>query len=294
MRSKFVRVSLIFATLLAGLILGACNGAGLQSPAQETVYDRVIKSGTIRCAYIVYPPATSKDPNTQRLYGIAVETMQEIGKKLDLKIEFTEETAWGQMIEGLEANRYDLVVSGIWPNAARAKRVDFTLPLFYSGIGAYVRSDDNRFTDSGSGLAAINNANIKTAAIDGEMSDIISREDFPNAARVSLPQTADISQVLLNVVQKKADVTFVEPYHGFQFLKNNPGTVKNLTPDRPLRIFGNTLMLRRGQMEFKTMLNTSIEQLLNSGFVDKLVNQYEGVPGALYRTDVPYRRNATQ
>lgn len=286
MKRKSVVVWGFIALMAVVLSLSACSSSAPQISAQETVYDRVIKSGTIRCAYIVYPPSTMKDPNTGKLSGIAVETIQEVGRKLDLKIEFTEETAWGQMIEGLEANRYDLVVSGIWPNASRAKRVDFTRPLFYSGIGVYVRSDDNRFAD----LTAINNESIKTAAIDGEMSDIISREDYPKAARISLPQTADVSQVLLNVAQKKADVTFVEPYIGFQFLKNNQGTVKNLTPDRPVRIFGNTMMLRRGQMEFKNMLDTAIEQLINSGFVYRLLDQHEGVKGAFYRADFPYRQ----
>ena len=104
----------------------------------DVVYDRVIESGKIRCAYVVYPPSCIKDPNTGKLSGIMVDVIREMGKRLGLEIEFTEEAAWGSMIEGLQTDRYDLVVSGIWPNASRSKLVDFSTPLYYSPIGIYV------------------------------------------------------------------------------------------------------------------------------------------------------------
>jgi ABC-type amino acid transport substrate-binding protein len=48
---------------------------------------------------------------------------------LNLKVEWTEEVGFGQMIEGLSARRYDIVGSGIWQNAARSEQADFSLPL---------------------------------------------------------------------------------------------------------------------------------------------------------------------
>jgi ABC-type amino acid transport substrate-binding protein len=289
MNRKFSLVlSIVALILLAGLLLSSCQDTPVQQTdqSQETVYSRVIKAGKIRCVYVVYPPGAIKDPNTGKLSGIAVETIEEVGKNLGLKIEWTEEVGWGTMIEGLETNRYDLVVSGIWPNASRAKLVSFSEPLYYSGIGVYVRQNDSRFSGD---LGAFNSENIKIATIDGEMSDIIARGQFPRAQRVSLPQLSDVSQVLLNIAQGRADVTFVEPYIGNQFLQNNPGSVKNLVPQKPIRIFGNTVMFRRGQPEFESMLNTAMVELINSGFVDGLVDKYETFPGALFRRSLPYR-----
>jgi len=279
-----------FALLLvAAISVAGCGSQGGPSSATVTVYDRVIEGGTIRSAYIIYPPGATKDPNTGKLSGISVETIEAAAMNLGLKIEWTEEVAWGSMIEGLLADRYDLVVSGIWPNASRAKQVDFSSPLFYSGIGAYVRpADVRRF---GVGLSAINSPDFRVATIDGEMSDIIRRSQFPQSQADSLPQTADVSQLLLNVTQGKADVTFVEPYIALQFLAKNPGSITNLVPETPLRVFGNTVMFRRGQFEFKAMLNTAIEELLNNGDIDLLIEKYETFPGALYRTARPYRTN---
>jgi polar amino acid transport system substrate-binding protein len=288
------RVIILFVLVVCVTPFMLCCRSESTQPTTESVYDRVIKAGKIRCAYIVYPPGASKDPNTGKLYGISVETVQEAGKNLDLEIEWTEEVGWGSMIEGLESDRYDLVVSGIWPNASRAKLVDFSTPLYYSGIGLYVRQSDNRFpaTVGEDGLKNLDTGSIKISTIDGEMSDIIARSQFPNAQRVSLPQISDVSQLLLNVAQGRADLTFVEPYIGNQFLQNNPGTVKNIMEQKPIRIFGNTVMFRRGQTEFKSMLNTAIEELINNGFVDALMDKYEIFPGALYRRSYPYRISA--
>lgn len=290
-RKSYLSLISVFLLLCAGLLLSACGDTASRNtaPAVESVRDRVIRTGKIRCAYIIYPPGALKDPNTNKLSGIAVETIEEAGKNLGLTVEWTEEVGWGSMIEGLETDRYDLVVSGIWPNSTRARLVDFSEPLFYSGIGVYVRQNENRFAGD---LKALDSESVRVAAIDGEMSDIIARTQFPRAQRVSLPQMSDVSQVLLNVAQGRADVTFVEPYIGNQFLQNNPGSVKNLVAQKPIRIFGNTVMFRRGQYEFKTMLNIAIEELINSGFVDGLVTKYETFPGAFYRRSNPYQSSA--
>jgi polar amino acid transport system substrate-binding protein len=283
---RFFIWSILSIIIIIGL--SACNVTGNKDAAQkqDTLYDHVIKSGKIRVGYVTYPPGCIKDPNTGKLSGIFVETLEEAGKNLGLKIEWTEEVGWGTMIEGLQANRYDMIGSPVWANTTRAKLVDFSTPLFYSGIGAYVRKTDNRFSAS---LDAINSEKIKISTIDGEMSDIISRSQFPKAQIISHPQLSDNSQILLDVAQGRADLTFVEPYIANQFLKSNKETIKNISAEKPIRIFPNTMMFKKGQSEFKSMLDTAVQELINSGFVDKLITKYEEVPGSFYRVNYPYR-----
>lgn len=281
---------LLFGVIAATLALVTCDrtdlGGSTPVRAQNEVFETVIGSGQIRCAYVVYPPGCMKDPNTGRIYGIMVDTVVEAAKELGLEIEWTDEVGWGTMIEGLKTRRYDLVVSGIWPSAARAKHVDFTVPLFYSGIGIYVRTGDGRFTGK---LDAINSEEVKIATIDGEMTDIIARTQFPKAQRVSLPQLSDVAQVLLNVANRRADVTFVEPIIAYQYLQNNPGTLEHVARDQPIRVFGNTCMFLLGEVKFKAMLNNALEELLNRGFVDQLIDKYEPAPGLLYGSASRYR-----
>ncbi len=277
--------------LLAGIlflifICGCTNSNNSQSGNKTSVYDQVIKSGTIRCGYVIYPPCVVKDPNTGKLSGIFVEVLEKAADNLKLKVDWKEEVGWGTMIEGLEAGRYDIVPTGIWPNATRGRQADFTIPLYYSAIGVYVRSKDNRFNSNN--LSKINSSDIKISTIDGQVPDVIAREQFPLAKRVSHPEMANASDPLLDVTQGKADLTFIEPGIAADFLKSNPGTLKNITVQKPVEIFGNTMMIKRGEYEYKNMLNVAIEELINNGYVDRICNKYEPAPGVYYRIAPPY------
>ncbi|MDD5586116.1 MAG: transporter substrate-binding domain-containing protein [Alphaproteobacteria bacterium] len=251
----------------------------------ESVYDRVMRTQVIRAGYVSNPPSCMKDPNTGKYSGIFVEAMQEAVKKLGLRIEWTEEAGWGTMIEGMESGRYDIVPCAIWPNSRRSTHVDFTKPLFYSGIAAYVRADDNRFDKN---ITLINSPSVKIATMDGEMAEVIASTDFPLAQKVQVPQLSEISNMLLNVKDRKADVTFVELYFAHEFLKNNPGALKNITADKPLRVFPDTVMIPGNEFALRQMLDTAFEELLNTGYVDSLLDKYEPAPGTFYRLAPPF------
>lgn len=276
-------VLLVVAIALVVSFIGAKIFAG-ETIKKQDLSATVLERGEIRAGYVVYPPGMIKDPNTGELSGIFHDALEEAGKNLGLKINWVEEVGWGTMIEGLTAGRYDMIGSPVWPNSSRAKNVDFTIPLNYSAVGIYTRSGDNRFFD----IKKINNSDVTIATIDGEMSSFIARANFPNAKVISLPQDAQVSQLLLNVTTKKADVTFVEAAIAEEFLANNPGSVQNIVPRDPIRSFGNTMLLPKNQDGFESMINSALEELFNSGTVDVLIDKYEKYPGSFYRAAKPY------
>lgn len=279
-------LAIVASVATSFVVLAIRPNTGTSRSADISAYDRILQQGTIRCGYVQYPPGCIKNPNTGQLTGVFVEALEEAGKNMGLKVEWAEEVGWGSMIEGLKADRYDLIGSQVWANSTRGKLVDFTVPLFFSGIGVYVRADDVRFDYD---LSKINALDVRIATIDGEMSDIISKQDYPKAKTVSHPQLSDNSQILLDLVNNKADVTFVEPYVAELFLKNNPATVRNLATDRPIRIFPNSMMMRKGETQLKTMLDTALSELLNTGFVDQLMRKHVPQVGLFYPVAYPYR-----
>lgn len=285
--------TILGVALLAGVVSFGTSyltrNVGTTATTQEVVYDRVIKSGKIRAAYLSYPPACIKDTKTGKLSGIFVETLEKAAESCGLKVEWTEEVGWGSQIEGLEADRYDIVGSPVWANPTRGKMTTLSIPLYFSGIGIYVRKDDDRFGSGADPTRGINSADVRIATIDGETGDLIARSQFPAAKRVSLPQLTDISQLFLEVSNKKADVLFAEPYFAYQFLKNNPNTVKNIAATKPVRVLGNCYMFKRGQVQFKHMLDVALEDLINSGYVDRLLDKYEPTRNTFYRDALPYR-----
>ncbi|MCG8011895.1 MAG: transporter substrate-binding domain-containing protein, partial [Candidatus Thiodiazotropha weberae] len=121
------------------------------------------------------------------------------------------------------------------------------------------------------------------------MEDIIAKTDYPQAKRESLTQLSPFTQNLLNITSKKADLTFAEPGIIQEFLVNNPGSLKELAPDKPLRTFGNSIVVPRDDYELKQFFDIALQELLYSGRIDKILDKYEPVPGVFPRAAIPYQ-----
>jgi len=267
--------------------LGQCSCRETKGPPHtgESRLNDILASGRIRCSYIVYSPYFRKNPNTGELSGIFHDIMEEIGRAADLKIEWVEEVGYENIFAGLESGRHDVFAGGLWPSTSRAKAAGFTVPVFYSVIKAWGRADETRFQD----LDGINSPDVRIATIDGAMEDVIAKADYPLARRQSLPQLSPFTQNLLNITSNKADVTFAEPGIIQEFLQSNPNTLKELAPNKPLRVFGNSLVVPRGDQQLIAFFDVALRELLYSGRVDRILRQYEPAPGVFPRVALPYQ-----
>jgi polar amino acid transport system substrate-binding protein len=256
---------------------------------RESVFDRVMRTKTIRCAYVTYPPGLLKDPNTGALSGIFHDLVTEAARRMSLKIEWVEEVNFGNYIEGFETGRYDALCSSGWASAAQSPKVLYSIPLYYSGVGIYVRSDDNRFNDN---FKILNNPNFKFSVTEGSLTQSIVATDFPKVQQGALPIQSDVSLILQDVAAQKADAAVSESYMANSFLAQNPGKLKNLVPNAPIRIFPNTFISPGNDLRFKLMMDGAFMELINSGLVENIVAQYEKWPGSLYRVARPYQLSA--
>jgi polar amino acid transport system substrate-binding protein len=191
---------------------------------------------------------------------------------MEVKLNYVEETSWATMIDTLESGRADMVVSGIWPSSTRALRADFSRVVYYSPIFAYARANDSRFDGD---LGRINQGQVRIATIDGELSSIVARTDYPAAAAVALPQQTEISQLLLQIASGKADVTFIEPAVAKEYMAKNPGALKRVPGVQPVRIFPNTFLFKKGDTGLRDAVNVALVELTNSGRLAATVRKYD-------------------
>lgn len=239
--------------------------------SQKTLYQTILERGTIKVGYVSYPP--SYIINTDGSHsGIFYEVLEKVVENLGLKIEYTKEVTWDGMIQDIQDKKIDMVVTGIWPTSQRGKFVDFLNPLFYSVVNAYTYSGNNKFDNN---IESINSPSVKIAAIDGEMTSIIAEMDFPKAARIDVTSLGGVSQALLEVHNKKAEVAFVEPSIALEYLSKNPNSIREIVGIKPLRVFPNSMLIPKNEEDFKSTLNIAINELINSGFVDKVIDKYE-------------------
>jgi ABC-type amino acid transport substrate-binding protein len=284
---RFYQKNVLNSTVLRIAVAVVCLAMLSPIASAESLYDRVLRTGKIRAGYMEWYPFLNKNPNTKKVNGIGFDTLDLAMKRLGLKLELTEEVTWGTMIEGLRTNRYDILACPVWANSTRARVADFSRPICYSPVCAFTRYGDKRLDSSLKGVAE---GKYKIATTDGEMAEIIAKTDFPKAPRLSLPQLAPISDLMLSVATGKADMTFTEPPFAAEFVKHNPKSIQNITPNNPLRVFPTVYMFKAGETEFRAMLNTALDEIANSGELGKILDKYEPYPKAYLRCASPYQK----
>lgn len=283
-------ISAISMALILPLILHNKNnsevlGVVSSTIVQESAYDRIISSKKIRCGYVNYGPGSIKNPTTGEIEGIAVDVIKSAANQLGFVIEWVEETTWGLHLEGLKTGRYDVLCSSSFALPSDALWSETVGPLYYSTIGVWVRGDDRRFINN---YEAMNRNSIKIAAIDGTIPFILAKKQFPEATIVSQPQFTDYSLNMLNVLNGKADVTFVEAWQGNAFSAQNSNKLVNIGLEKPLRTYHNYMLVRKGEFKLQTMLNTVIEQMHHNNEIEQIISRYEGIKGSLLRVKKPY------
>lgn len=271
------------------LLLSLCCiqcGKVTNDRAGNSSYNKLIQNNEIRVGYISYPPYYQIAPDGSHS-GIFYDVMTEAAKRLGVEINYVKEVTWDGMIQDLKDGNVDMIISGVWPTSQRGKYADFLEPIFFSPIRAYTYMGNTAFDED---LKNANRENVTIACIDGEMSQIIANADFPKTKQLSSPQLSGVSQILLNVSTRKADLTFVEPAVALEFMAKNPNTIVEIHTKKPLRVFPACVMIRKNQEAFKSTLNIVLDELKNEGFIEKVLSKHEIYPASFLRTNTPYEQ----
>ncbi len=284
-RRDFLRNAAV--STAAGWVAGktASSRAAGDALSHQPAFERISRDRVLRCGYAPYPLYFLKDPNTGKFSGIFYEMIEAMAKILNLKTEYPIETTYGTFVEDLKQGRFDVMVSDVWASGARALAADFTTPCSYTVLQAYVRAGDTRFDHQ---LEKLNSKETRLATMDGEMTSMIAQEDFPQARTVALPNTAEFTLLMENVVSGKADATFWEPAVARQWLEKHPGSIRPVAPGKPVRVFGNVFAVAKGEIRLRDTLDAAVQQLVHSGAFDRIAAKYTQ-PGDYYPVAAPYQ-----
>jgi polar amino acid transport system substrate-binding protein len=122
------------------MALVACSGAPGAS-AQKDLLDTIKERGTLRVSTDAnYAPQSYFDEQTKEWTGFDIDTAQEIGKRLGVKVEFTT-PQWDAITSGNWAGRWDVSIGSMTITPDRAKVLSFTPPYYYTLAQFAIRAD---------------------------------------------------------------------------------------------------------------------------------------------------------
>ncbi|HTM76705.1 MAG TPA: transporter substrate-binding domain-containing protein [Devosia sp.] len=171
-----------------------------------------------------YVPLNFADPKTGEGIGLEYDLVNEIGKRLNAKIEWNL-SSWDVMIQAVRDGQFDIGMDGITINDERKAQVDFSDPYLTSEQFMLVRAAETRFTDAASFApnaeflvgAQAGTTNFYTAVysvLDGDEANPRIKLFDTFGASVTALQAGDVDTVLM-------DQTSANGYIGA-----NPGAFK--------------------------------------------------------------------
>jgi ABC-type amino acid transport substrate-binding protein len=241
------------------------DSSGQAAVRAISTYDRVLKTKTLRCGYIPYSYFFKVDPNSGNKSGVMYDTVNELGRLLDLKVEWAEELTWATVVTAIDTGRVDAFCSGMWIDTRNGKFLNFSRPLFFNSIGVYGRADENRFQS----IDQLNQPNVRVVSRDGGTSSIIQAQDFAKSTLVSLPSSISDGEIVAYIVTNKADVIFYGDDYLAQYMQENPGKIKPLFPDQKLRKYATAIGLPMADPAFTNMINNALIEMESARFVDR-------------------------
>lgn len=272
--------------LLTAVLLGLCApalAAGDGARGEESVYERVMRTGTIRCGFIPWPPGFEIDPNTGAVKGPSKTLFESIIRLTGWDVEFVEVSLTNEILD-LNNGKIDAMCSsGPW-TITNVKFVDYTTPAVYSPILVYVRADESRF----SSYKDLDSEEASLVGIDGDVSIDLARHRFPRAKIRSLINLTDPAMLMREVADGKADTVILDPVTAESFMTNNPGLMKQLPVQEPLAVYPVGMAVKWGEYALAQTLNRATEMAINIGLADDLIDLYDPDRHIMYSPGRPY------
>jgi arginine/ornithine transport system substrate-binding protein len=216
-----------------------------------------------------YEPFTFKTPDGKPT-GFDVDVATALCAEIKRKCEFVEQV-WDSMIPGLNAKKYDVIISSMSITDDRLKEVDFT-DKYYNTPSRIVLKKGTKFTDA----ASIKGK--KLGVLKGSTQEKYAMGDLKPAGVVVNSYEAQ-DQVYLDIKSGRLDGTvadFMEVTGGF--LSKPEGAKYELVgPDlkEPKYFgYGAGIALRKGEDKLKGELNAAIKAIRGNGSYKTMADKY--------------------
>ena len=128
------KLLLFITSIITVVTLTACSNSSTKNKLQEVKEKNKIVLG-VSPDYPPYEFLTTENGN-KKVVGADIYLAEQVAKKLGVQVEI-QQMAFDSLIAALNANKVDMVISGVNPTEERKKAVDFS-DVYYTSKGIFV------------------------------------------------------------------------------------------------------------------------------------------------------------
>ncbi len=262
---------IVIAVVAAVAVQKFMPSNGVVQEHQETSFERVVRTNTIRCGYALWYPEMVKSPTDGKLSGYDYDVTMQLADVLGLKVDWVEEASWGNAEQGLITKRYDMLCNGLWGPAARAKVALFSIPFVHHQVFVVTNPKIDGPVDSSDWL---NDPKYSVSVIPGSPLAFIAKTHFPKAKIIDAFELSTDGDTMQNVATGKADFNFSNLTTINRFLEQNPGSIKML--NKSVETASGAFLLPNDDVRMKLMVDRGLRQILDAGIVRDIMTRYMG------------------
>jgi L-cystine transport system substrate-binding protein len=259
-------------TFIAACLSAALGLVGTVAPMAAHAADykaNLLEPGTLVVGTTgASPPATMYNDQAE-LAGYDIDLAKQLGKDLGLKVKFVT-LGWSTMMAGIQAGRFDVVISSVGRTPDRVKSADFLLsdPYVVNGVAGAKRAGDNSIHGwkdvCGKKVGVIKGANEIKAA----------QAKLPAGCLSDIREYPGWSELLLDLQNGRVDL-LVGNYLTPAYMINSA--------HRPLAMLGDSLqvstsavVIRKEEPALQQQINTLIAKYRADGQLEKITDKWVG------------------
>jgi len=254
MKTSRSLLSVLMVLLTAALIFSGCG------QKNEDALKRVQKAGEISFAMSGgYPPFNFYDEKNQ-LVGFDVDVSKEVAKRLG--VEFKPITTdWSGIIEGLRSGVYDGILGSMAVTEDRKKKVDFSVPYYYSGAQLVVQKNSGYH----------NPEDLKGKVI-GLVTGTTFEDDAKKLGAGEIKLYKDDNQTLLELDSGVVDAVITDRVVGVNAINKGKFNIELL--GNPVRSEDIAVAFRKSDSSLRDAVDKILKEMHEDGTLTKLSEKW--------------------
>jgi polar amino acid transport system substrate-binding protein len=273
--------ALVAAVAVAAIsVTAACgsSGSGSSSSSGEAtaasgikVPDIIKQSGVLKVAISPsFPPMEYLDKDN-KLVGVDVDLANGIAKEMGVKAEFSDQQ-FAQLIQSVQTDRADMVMSGLSDTVERQKTMDFVDYFATRGRFYTLKANAGEFTDKYSVCGksvAVSEATDYYGQVQTYSKDTCVAGGKP---AIKIVGTDSGAAARLQLQQKRADVAVQGQENLVYFSKTQPGEFADVLAPLPAKPYA--VGVKKGNTELATAVQQAIQKMIDDGSFDAITKKY--------------------